>query len=163
MSPSPFVRSAVAGCAATLPMTVWMLVAQHFLLPRKERYPLPPELITENAAQTVGLEAVTDNEAALHATSLVNHFAYGAVAGSLYAPLSPLPGPSLVKGIGLGVVVWAGSYLGLLPALGLLSSAKHHPARRNLLMIAAHLIWGGVTALLAERGRSSRTVSVTGR
>ena len=154
---SPFLRSAIAGCAATLPMTIWMLLAQHFLLPGRERYPLPPEQITENAAQTVGLEVVAQNDAALHATSVVNHFLYGAAAGSLYAPLQSLPGPAVAKGIGLGVFVWSGSYLGLLPVLGLLSSAKHHPARRNLLMIVAHFIWGGVTAVLAERGRSRRT------
>lgn len=148
---NPFLRSALAGCAATLPMSVWMLAAQHWLLPRRERYPLPPEQITEHAAEAAGLDGVARNGPVLKAATVVGHFAYGAAAGSLYAPLRTLPGPPVVKGVLLGLLVWTGSYLGLLPALGLLSPATEHPARRNLLMIAAHLIWGGVTGLLAER------------
>ncbi len=150
---NPFLRSALAGCAATLPMSVWMLAAQHWLLPRRERYPLPPEQITEHAAEATGLDAVAGNEPVLKAATVVNHFAYGAAAGSLYTPLRTLPGSPVLKGVLLGLLVWSGSYLGLLPALGLLSPATEHPARRNVLMIVAHLIWGGVTGVLAERRR----------
>lgn len=153
---NPFLKSALAGFIATLPMSVWMLGAQHWLLPRRERYPLPPELITEHAAQAVGLETVAENDTALKAATVVNHFAYGTAVGALYAPLRDLPGPPLLKGIGLGIFVWTGSYLGLLPATGLLNSATHQPARRNLLMIVAHFIWGGVTGVLAERSRGRR-------
>jgi len=39
-------------------------------------------------------------------------------------------------------MVWGGSYLGLLPSLGILRPATDHPAQRNALMIAAHLVWG---------------------
>jgi putative membrane protein len=145
-------RCAAAGFAATLPMTAWMLAAQR-LLPAHERYPLPPEEITANAAGAAGADAVAAEPAARRALSLVNHFAYGAAAGALYAPLLGLGAPPLAKGAGLGVAVWAGSYLGLLPALGLLGPATRHPARRTALMVAAHLVWGGGTALLAERTR----------
>ncbi|WP_345451293.1 DUF1440 domain-containing protein [Deinococcus aluminii] len=148
---NPFLKAALAGCAATLPMSVWMLAAQHFLLPRRERYPLPPEQITEHAAEAAGLDAVADSEPVLKAATVFNHFAYGAATGALYAPLRELPGSPILKGMGLGLGVWTGSYLGLLPATGLLSSATEHPARRNALMIAAHLIWGGCTGVLAER------------
>lgn len=148
---NPYLKSAAAGCAATLPMSVWMLAAQHWLLPRRERYPLPPEQITEHAAEAVGLDAVAGNEPVLKVATVVNHFAYGAAAGALYAPLRSLPGSPVVKGMGLGLFVWSGSYLGLLPATGLLSPATEHPARRNALMIVAHLIWGGCTGVLAER------------
>lgn len=150
---NPFLKSALAGCAATLPMSVWMLAAQHWLLPRRERYPLPPEQITEHAAEAAGLDTVAENGPVLKAVTVVNHFAYGTAAGSLYAPLRMLPGSPVLKGFGLGLLVWSGSYLGLLPALGLLSPATEHPARRSALMIAAHLIWGGVTGVLAEGKR----------
>jgi putative membrane protein len=56
-----------------------------------------------------------------------------------------------VKGIGFGLLVWAGSYLGLLPALGLLSPATQHAPQRNLLMIAAHLVWGAVLGAVTDR------------
>lgn len=145
-----YLRAALSGCLATAPMTLWMLAAQHFLLRGRERAPLPPEQITEHAAQAVGLDAVAKQPAARRAASVLAHFAYGAAVGALYAPLRFLPASAPIKGAGLGLAVWAVSYLGLLPALGLLSSAAHHPARRNALMIVAHLIWGIVTARLTE-------------
>jgi hypothetical protein len=42
----------------------------------------------------------------------------------------------------MGVAIWAGSYLGWLPTVGILTPATRHPWRRNLLMIVAHVIWG---------------------
>jgi hypothetical protein len=43
--------------------------------------------------------------------------------------------------------VWAGSYFLGMPAAGVLAPAQRHPLRRNLLMIAARLVWGGTLAL----------------
>jgi hypothetical protein len=34
-----------------------------------------------------------------------------------------------------------------MPGLGVLKPAQRHPAERNLLMIGAHLVWGGTLAL----------------
>ncbi|WP_245557595.1 DUF1440 domain-containing protein [Deinococcus peraridilitoris] len=131
-------------------MSLWMLLAQRLLLRPRERYALPPEQITEHAAEAVGLDGVAHDKPKRKAASIVNHFAYGAAAGALYAPLRPLAAPALLKGVLFGSLVWSGSYLGLLPVLGLLSSATEHPARRNVLMIVAHLIWGGVLSVLVE-------------
>jgi len=44
--------------------------------------------------------------------------------------------------------VWSTSYLVLLPALRLLRPATKAPPRRNALMIAAHLVWGGALGLV---------------
>jgi uncharacterized membrane protein YagU involved in acid resistance len=41
-----------------------------------------------------------------------------------------------------GLGVWALSYLGWIPAARILAPAYRHPVRRNLLMIAAHVVWG---------------------
>jgi hypothetical protein len=49
------------------------------------------------------------------------------------------------------VAVWAGSYLGWLPAAGILSPATEHPARRNALMIASHVVWGAAAGVIVER------------
>ena len=57
-------------------------------------------------------------------------------------PMAPL-----VSGMLFAVVVWALSYLGWLPALKILPPAHEHSARRNVFMIAAHLIWGSVMGL----------------
>jgi hypothetical protein len=59
-----------------------------------------------------------------------------------------VPGPRVVSGIGWGLFVWAGSYLGLLPALDLHEPATQHPAERNILMIVAHIIWGATLGAL---------------
>jgi putative membrane protein len=97
-------------------------------------------------------------------TTMALHFGYGTVVGALYAPLADtVPGCSPLKGMAFGVLVWAGSYLGWLPMSGLLSSATRHTAARNALMIAAHLLWGSVIALIvqhAERGKSNGTDTV---
>jgi uncharacterized membrane protein YagU involved in acid resistance len=41
-----------------------------------------------------------------------------------------------------GLVVWASSYLGWLPALHVLPSASHVNVGRNFMVIASHLVWG---------------------
>jgi putative membrane protein len=55
-----------------------------------------------------------------------------------------------VRGPLFGLIVWTTSYFGLLPALGILTSAEKHPVRRSGLMIVAHLVWGWVLAMLLE-------------
>lgn len=130
-------------------MTIFMLAA-HRLLPRMEQYPLPPREITESLAERVGVDDAGDTQ--LTVATFVNHFAYGAVTGAPYGLLARvIPVPPLVSGIVYGVVVWSASYLGFLPAAGILKPATEHPIRRNALMIAAHFIWGGTLAAIANR------------
>jgi len=58
--------------------------------------------------------------------------------------------------VGYGLVVWAGSYLGLLPAVGLHRPATREPAGRNGMMIGAHVVFGAVLGLLAEGAKTER-------
>jgi hypothetical protein len=111
----------LAGLTATVPMTLAM-EAMHGALPAGERYPLPPREITEVMTEGAGLR--------------------GACA---------LRVPPVAGGAAFGLAVWAGSYLGWLPAAGILRPASEHPARRNALMIAAHVVWGATTGLLVDR------------
>ena len=148
------VSGSVAGLAATVPMTVAM-EAMFRLLPHDEQYALPPRRITAALTDQLGLHEDLDRQDQRRLT-LVNHFAYGAAAAALYGPTasalrSRRAVPSLVSGMSWGLAVWIVSYLGLLPALGLLRPATHHPAGRNVLMIAAHLLWGAVLGTLAAR------------
>ena len=146
-----YLTGAVAGLLATAPMTLAML-AMFRRLPREEQYPLPPAEITAVAAEKAHVDEALEPEPVALGATLAAHFGYGAAAGAVYGPLSPLcPLPPLVKGSLFGLAVWTVSYLGLLPAAGILTPATEHPARRNALMIAANLLWGGVTALLTER------------
>ncbi|HEX2725772.1 MAG TPA: DUF6789 family protein [Beijerinckiaceae bacterium] len=148
-TPHDILLGAAAGLAATGPMTA-VMKALHTQLPPGEQYPLPPRQITMNVARTAGVEPVRESDR--KALTIASHFAYGAACGALYAGVADrLPGHPVAKGIGFGLAVWAGSYLGWLPAAGLLSPATEHPARRNALMIAAHVVWGATAGAAYSR------------
>ena len=53
-------------------------------------------------------------------------------------------------GAGFGLLVWTVSYLGLMPALDLHPPATRDTARRNLLMIVAHLVWGATAGVVVD-------------
>lgn len=144
-----YLAGLLAGFVATLPMTVFMMLLYR-RLPKKEQYPLPPRQIAMELAEQAGVkESLPETERTT--LTLIAHFAYGTVMGAFYSLVAgKVPGPSVLKGVVFGLLVWAGSYLLLLPALGILRSAIHHPLRRNTLMIAAHIIWGGVLAMIVE-------------
>ena len=145
----------VAGLTATAPMTAAMELL-HRQLPLHERYSLPPRQITENVADKTGAARHLNGEQRTAATWIA-HFAYGTSVGGLYGPLAArVPGPAVGKGIAYGLLVWSGSSLGLLPALGLLSPATRHPPRRTALMIAAHIVWGATLGVLTDMLESSR-------
>ena len=146
---SSMLTGLIAGLTATAPMTVAM-EAMHRRLPDRERWPLPPRQITARVADSAGVLEKLDEHARRDLTMMA-HFGYGAAMGSIYAStLHRAPGSSAIKGAAFGLGVWAGSYLGLLPAAGILSPATRHPARRNALMVAAHLVWGITTGLITQ-------------
>lgn len=139
-------QGALAGSIATFPMTLFMLTTQRFL-PEDQRYHLPPEILVREFSQRAHLDWHLDKRQTLGAT-LVSHFGYGAAMGTLYTPLEKkkfLPTP--LQGMLFGFLVWAGSYLVLLPLTGFSPTAHQEPARRNLMMIGAHLIWGAAMGL----------------
>lgn len=144
----------MAGYIATLPMSVVML-AGHRMLPRSERYPLPPERIMARMADRSGVESATHGPLRDMLTTL-SHFGFGALTGSLYTPFSRLlPLPPLLNGMIFGFLVWLVSYQGWIPRARILPPATKKPVRRNLLMVVAHFIWGGVLAWLVERWAKS--------
>lgn len=141
------VSSAVAGLIATAPMTVVMLILYRFL-PWHERYELPPGQVTDSigAKSGVRLRGIIDR-----VVTWTAHFGMGAVSGAFYAPLSVLRQvPTAAKGAVFGLSVWGANYMGILPAAEILPPATRHPMRRNALMIAAHLVWGSVLAVMAD-------------
>lgn len=123
-----------AGIAATVAMTMAMR-RLHPLLEDDKRYPLPPRQIIDQFG--LGRE-----EEAARSRTVIGHLAYGAFTGALFAALPKRRG----AGISYGLAVWAASYLGWIPALGVLSPASRHPTQRNLLMSAVHVVWGTVLA-----------------
>lgn len=140
----------IAGICATMAMTMAMRFL-HGMLPADERYPLPPrELVSAFRGRRPDRPT---------AATLLSHFAFGALAGALFAAL-----PRRVPGLLYGPLVWAASYLGWIPAAGLLKPATEHPARRNLLMLAVHLVWGAsLSRSLVELDKASSSIFADGR
>lgn len=138
----------LAGFAATMAMTS-VMARLHRRLPERERYPLPPREVTERV--------VDGPDDAIRDTALAAHFLYGAACGLLVATIRPQP--SQAEGAAAGVAIWAGSYFGWVPALGILKPASEHPFRRNAVMVFAHLVWGAATALaIRELHLARRTI-----
>ena len=132
---SRLLLGAVAGIAGTMAMTSAMR-RLHRRLPADERYPLTPREIVD--------AAIDPPHAAAPDLTTAAHFAYGAACGALLAAARERPG--MVAGAAAGTGIWLVSYMGWIPALSLLKPATEHPARRNALMIAVHLVWGTATA-----------------
>jgi hypothetical protein len=131
-------HGALAGIAATAAMTVAMN-RMFRALPERERYPLPPRELTEAVAG--GPAAAKPSSSA--GAAMAAHFAFGAVTGAGFALQDRR---DVASGSAFAIGIWGASYLGWIPAAGLLRSATSHPARRNALMLAAHIIWGSTLA-----------------
>jgi uncharacterized membrane protein YagU involved in acid resistance len=141
------VLGVICGVAATGPMSV-VMVLLHRRLPARERYPLPPREITTEAVEHIAAKSEIEPSTRSALTWLA-HFAYGGAAGAIYAQSERrLPGGTATRGSLFGLLVWAVSYLGLLPGLRILTPASEHSPRRNALMIVAHLVWGWTLAMI---------------
>ena len=132
-------RGALAGLIATAPMSLTMITL-HQYLPRHQRYPLPPHRITHRVMEGHRRDPSHEEKKAL---TLVSHFTYGAVAGALFSGLVQQPPlRSTLSGLIYGLLVWAGSYFGLLPALQILDARDEETPERNLMMAVTHVVWG---------------------
>ena len=137
---------AIAGVVATAAMTA-AVRRLHARLPPGERYPLPPREINE--------VLFDGSETGLRDATLATHFGFGAAAAALLTAARPRFG--MAEGAAVGLLVWLSSYFGWVPAAGILRPASAHPARRNLLMIGAHLLWGAVAAVTVSELRAARS------
>ena len=142
---STLLHGAAAGLLATVPMTAVMSGWRRL---RPGAIPeLPPRTITARATTAVA-DAPPPPET-LDGVTGVAHFAFGAVAGALFAawgPRAPAAGPAY------GAAVWAVSYLGWLPALRLMPPPRRTGRELQAMMLVAHLVWGWS---LARRLRSA--------
>jgi hypothetical protein len=164
----PVPTGLLSGLAATVPMTAVMELL-HRQLPPSQQDPLPPRKITQRLTRRAGVEHELD-EGDHQALALASHFAYGASTGSIYAVLDEhlrphfpralrdLPPPALdaAHGTAFGLLVWAASYLGWLPAAGIMKPATRHRAPRNALMITAHVVFGATLGLMVGAAKRRR-------
>jgi putative membrane protein len=148
-------KGACAGFVGTAPMTAVMVTGWQ-LLPADEKYPMLPRQIVGELTERLEIEDRMSEEQVVAAT-LFSHFSYGALFGSADALLAQrIPLPHSMKGLLAGFALLVGSYLGWLPAVGILPPATRHPWRRNLLMIVAHFVWGVTMGMALKKLNSER-------
>jgi uncharacterized membrane protein YagU involved in acid resistance len=140
------VLGALAGLIATFAMTAAMAAMQRR---GRDQTALPPSLLLRSTV----LAKAAERHPALVTFA---HFAFGAAAGGLFAGLTARRDP--VAGIGWGLLVWAGSYAGWVPATGMTPPAVRQSTERNLLMILAHVVWGTVLAASLKRLETDQEV-----
>ena len=157
-------RGLLAGALATVPMSGVIAVGWMTGLLRTP----PPEEIATNAIET-GLDAAADilelpefavgpafeAPAAFQAGWISAHLIYGALCGLLFVGLrAAVPAvPRQPLGIGYGLLVWLGSYLGILPALKLYPRPEADSPSRVAVMIVAHIVFGLTLAETDQRLR----------
>ena len=142
------VRGAIAGSVATLAMSAFMLAAQRAGAMSK----LPPKEITEASLDAIGLHERVD-EPAINVLTAGTHLGFGAAAGVLFAVLHRwlrLPVHAVVQAVVFATAVWTVSYLGWVPALGIMPPAHRDEPGRPESMLIAHWIYGAVLGLITE-------------
>ena len=136
-------RGAVAGVVATAAMSAVMLAF------RRQMGEQPPDAIAKTAADAVGAEP-TETEADVLAS--IAHVGFGLGVGAGYA-LLPRYLPPPVRGVGVALAIWAVSYQGWVPALGILPPADEDRPARPTVMAAAHVVFGAVLGAVEDRLR----------
>jgi hypothetical protein len=135
-------EGALAGAVATIPMSLVMAAGRGAGLLRQP----PPRQIMKRAERKTGTRHDLDHPA-FQTSWVAAHVGYGAGAGAIYALLNRLlPIGTIPRGLIFGGLVWAVSYLGLMPSLGLYPWPHEDRKSRVAVMILAHAIYGLATA-----------------
>lgn len=151
----------IGGLIGTVPMSVAMLAARRMGLMGRQ----PPERITQKLffrGRRRARNADTRNRVAT-----LLHFAFGGVGGAVYGVMRrrlPYRANPVLTGVLFGMFVWATSYLGWLPALGLMPSAHRDRPDRPVVMVVVHLIFGATLgAVVGWLDRSASDTSEVAR
>lgn len=132
------VRGALAGVAATGPMSLVMAAANAAGWLGMQ----PPKHITARAEEEAGVRQQISYPV-FQSSWMLAHAGYGAAMGALYGLVRrELPLPAAVAGLSFGGLVWAVSYLGVMPGLNLYPWPSEDSPSRMSTMIAAHAVYG---------------------
>ena len=138
-----------AGALATAPMSLVMLAAQRLGLLGKP----PPATITDAALRQADAHPPRSQR---HALAVLAHVGFGAAAGALFGLLRggrPESGRAALEGAVFATGVWAASYAGWIPALGILPPPTRDRPGRPPSMIVAHWVYGAALGLAVARAR----------
>jgi uncharacterized membrane protein YagU involved in acid resistance len=149
------VGGAISGLVGTTAMSVVMFGAQKAGLVGK----MPPARITEAAMRVLGLRRSSPGKELLATAA---HFGYGIAGGVLFALLARGPkAPSPLAGALFGTSVWAASYMGWIPLLGIMPPPRRDRPGRPTAMVIAHIVYGALTGQVAGKiaGKIARTTA----
>jgi hypothetical protein len=139
---------ALGGAVGTVGMSGLMLAAGKTGLMGEQ----PPDKIAGAALDTAGVHARDEKEQDAAATLL--HFGFGIGCGALFGLLHrrlPFHVPGALHGMFFAIVVWAASYQGWIPALGIMPPASKDRPDRQRVMFVAHLLYGALLGIVVER------------
>lgn len=154
-----------AGLVATTTMSATMFALQKLgLLGR-----MPPRLLTERTLARFGLRRKTSKRTRKLLTAL-NHFGFGGTMGALFeigrSAVAARRGTAgsraaqLGAGVAFGSLVWAASYAGWIPAVGLMPLPHRDRPFRPASMILAHWVFGSTLAAATGTRLASPTLEV---
>ena len=143
----------VAGLIATIPMTLFMLLMQQ-LLPKWQKYALPPERITTELAKRAQVgkhieQTTASRRHARHAFWVWFQHGY-----ALRATIAQSTSSSCAQGSDLWFAGMGWKLPGHRTHPGTLRSCSKTAVAADMLMIGAHLVWGttlGITEDMLER------------
>lgn len=140
-------RGAAAGTLATLFMSSLMLLGRRAGLMGS----MPPEKITTRFLRGTGFHP---DRRQRNLAASVAHVGFGAAGGVGFSAFNlrgrTVPA-ALLLGLAYGTAVWAVSYLGWVPALGIMPPADRDRPGRPQTMLAAHWLYGAALGLLLRR------------
>lgn len=139
---------AAGGAVATFAMSAAMMLEKKLGLLGEH----PPKKIVQTLRRRSGIFSAsrqTDN-----VVTTLAHWGFGMATGALFGLLhrrSQGTARASLLGAGYGAAVWAASYAGWIPALGIMRTPRRDRPGRPTSMIAAHLIFGSVLGAFVER------------
>lgn len=139
-------EGALAGAVATVPMSAVMYAAKRAGLMGQ----YPPVVIADAVLDALGVRRDEETD---EVVATIAHLGFGAAAGALYGAArrhADLPIPAWCEGIGFGLLVYAVSYNGWIPAVRILPEPEHDRPGRQPSMAVAHVIYGAVLGALTR-------------
>jgi hypothetical protein len=139
---------ALGGVIGTVGMSAWMLAAGKAGLIGEQ----PPDKIAGAALNAADVHE--HNEEAQDALATLLHFGFGISCGALFGVLHrrlPFRAAAALHGMFFALLVWATSYQGWIPALGIMPLASRDYPNRARVMILAHLIYGALLGSVVAR------------
>jgi len=144
----------LGGAVGTVGMSAFMLAAGKAGLMGEH----PPDTIAGATLDAVGIH--TRDEEDQNALAILLHFGFGIGSGVLFGVLHrrlPFRVPATLHGMVFASIIWATSYQGWIPALGIMPPASEDRPDRPRVMYLAHLIYGALLGVVVARRADEET------